>query len=183
MTIEEIFNKLASHMKEGLQQHEEMGKAYNFLNLHGYAKCQFSHQLEELKSYQHLIYYYSIHYHKLLQLEEITKPNIITDNWYKYTEMAVDANTRKNAIKDLMNKWVAWERATKQFYEDMQRALYDIKETAAALYINNLILDVTKELCHAEKKLIKLESINYDMTKIIEWSESMEEKYNKKLGW
>ena len=183
MIVDEIFNQLASHMKQGIQYHEEMAKAYNFLGLYGYAKCQFSHQLEETKSYQCLLNYYSNHYHKLIKLENFNESEIIPTNWYKYTTIAVDGSTRKNAVKDLMNKWIEWERSTKQFYENMRQELIDIKEIAAALYIENLILDVTKELCHAEKKLIKLESVGYDLVQTVIWAEEMEDKYKKKLGW
>jgi len=65
----------------------------------------------------------------------------------------------------------------------MRQELYNIGEIAAALYIDNYILDVTKELCHAKKKLIRFETIGYDIIKIIEWQDEWEKKYNKKLGW
>jgi len=38
MTIEEIFNKIASHMVEGIMIHDEMANAYDFLGLFGFAK-------------------------------------------------------------------------------------------------------------------------------------------------
>jgi hypothetical protein len=36
--------------------------------------------------------------------------------WHKYTTMDVDTNTKRNSIKDLMTKWVEWERSTKKLY-------------------------------------------------------------------
>jgi len=30
--------------------------------------------------------------------------------------MDVDVNTKRNAVKDLMDKWVKWERDTKKLY-------------------------------------------------------------------
>jgi len=39
MTVEEIFNKIASHMLEGLKYHDEMAKLYDFLGLYGYSIC------------------------------------------------------------------------------------------------------------------------------------------------
>ena len=41
---------------------------------------------------------------------------IIPDSWYKYTSMDVDASTKRNAIKDLTEKWINWERETKTLY-------------------------------------------------------------------
>jgi hypothetical protein len=47
MTIEEIFNKLATHMYEGVLIHQEMAKAYDFLGLWGLSKCHIYHMFEE----------------------------------------------------------------------------------------------------------------------------------------
>jgi len=58
-----------------------------------------------------------------------------------------------------------------------------INEHAAAIYLDQFICDVSKELSHAEKKLIKLETTNYDLIIMVEMSEKMDKKYTKKLGW
>jgi len=65
----------------------------------------------------------------------------------------------------------------------MRQELYNIGEVAAASFIDIYIEDVTKELCHAQKKLVRFETIGYDIIKIIEWQDEWEKKYNKKLGW
>jgi hypothetical protein len=65
----------------------------------------------------------------------------------------------------------------------MRQELCNIGEIAAALYIDQYICDVTKELCHAQKKLIKLETTGYDIIKIIEWQDDLCKKYKKKLDW
>jgi negative regulator of replication initiation len=116
MTIEEIFTKLASHMKEGLEYHDLFAQAYHFIGLRGYAVSQEHHFLEESQSYKLLLRYYAKHYHKLIILENFDKPKIIPETWYKYTTMAVDTNTKRNAVKDLMTKWIDWERSTKKLY-------------------------------------------------------------------
>ena len=183
MTVEEIFNKLASHIIQGIMIHDEMAQAYEYLNLFGLSKCHTSHALEEKKSFKQLSYYYTTHYFKLLQIEEITRPKLIPENWYKYTTQVVDAGTKRNAVKEFMEKWVKWEQDTKQLYQEMRQELCNIGEVAAALYIDKYILDVTKELCHAQKKLVRFETIGYDIIKIIEWQDEWEKKYNKKLGW
>jgi len=51
----------------------------------------------------------------------------------------------------------------------MRQELITIGEVAAALELDKYILDVTDELKHAEKKLIKLETLGYDIGKIIDW--------------
>jgi hypothetical protein len=85
MTVEEIFNKLASHMCEGTMYHDEMAQAFDFLGLWGLSMCHTHHLFEEKKNYKCLSHYYAIHYFKLLQLEPIEKPKLIPESWYKYT--------------------------------------------------------------------------------------------------
>ena len=183
MTIEDIFNKLASHMIEGIMYHDEFAKAYDFLGLYGYAKCQDYHHLEEEQEYRCLSHYYAKHYFKLLQTKEIPKPEVIPQAWFKYTTQDVDASTKKTAIKDLMNKWITWEKSTKELYQIMRQELMQIGEVAAALYIDKYICDVNKELRHAQRKLIYLETINYDLITIMSEQEELYNKYKKKLRW
>lgn len=182
MTIEEIFIKLASHMEEGVKIHNEMATAFDFLGLEGFARMHNAHAQEEQNNYLHLLYYYSYHYHKLIK-EETNFQKLIPDNWYKYSSMAIDNNTKRSATKEFMEKWVAWEQTTKKLYQEMRQELCSLGEIAAALEIDKYIKDVDKELAHAQKKLIKLESIGYDIITIIEWSDHFKIKYKKKLGW
>lgn len=183
MTIEEIFNKLASHMREGVMFHDEMTRAHEFLGLWGLAKCHMHHAREEAEGYQSLVYYYSTHYFKLLQLEENNKQKLIPESWYKYTAQAVDIGTKRTEIKNLMNKWIEWERTTKSLYQGMRNELAAIGEIDAAIKIDEYICDVSKELSHAEKKLLRLETVGYDIVHIIEWLDDLDDKYTKKLGW
>lgn len=183
MTIEEIFNKIASHMVEGIMYHDQLTQAYNFLGLRGYAMCQEYHYIEENCSYKQLSRYYAKHYYKLLEIENIERPKLIPENWYKYTTMAVDVGTKRNAIRELMTKWIDWERSTKKLYQEMRHELASLNEFAAASYIDELIDDVSTELRHAEKKFIYLETIGYDIVLIVDHQEELYKKYKKKLGW
>ena len=38
-TIEEVFTKIITHMREGICFHDELVRAYDFLGLWGYSKC------------------------------------------------------------------------------------------------------------------------------------------------
>ena len=65
----------------------------------------------------------------------------------------------------------------------MRQELTTIGELAAATYLDDYICAVTKELCHAEKKLLKLDTLSYDVYYIIEMQDKLAKKYKKKLGW
>lgn len=177
MTVDEIFTKIAEHMIEGVMTHNELMRGYNFLGLCGLAKCHEYHYLEENKEYARLLNYYSTRYHKLLNIQSIPQPNIIPDNWYKYTTMAVDSNTKRQAVKSMMDKWVEWERKTKKLYQEMYTELCNISEIAAANEINCYICAVDEELNFAEKKLIKFETLGYDIGTIVNCQDSMYKKF------
>lgn len=181
MTVEEIFSKLATHMAEGVMTHDLFVQAYDFLGLYGFSKCHEYHYIDEVKGYTELLHYYSTHYHKLLTIEDFPKPNIISQTWYKYTTMAVDTNTKRQAIQTMMKKWVEWEQETKKLYQEMYSELCKINEIAAADKIKCYIQDVSKELKYAEKKLIKFETISYDINMIMDWQQPIYNKFKKQL--
>ena len=116
MTIDEVFSKLATHMIEGLMFHDEVSICYDFIGLRAYAKEHSEHYMEESRGYRSLLHYYISHYHKLLKIEPVPSSKLIPENWYKYSTIEVDINTKRNIIKELTTKWVEWERATKQLY-------------------------------------------------------------------
>lgn len=170
-------------MEEGICYHREMAKAYEFLGLWGFSKCQLYHQCEELQGKMLLEHYYTAHYFKLIQLENFEKPEIIPVTWFKYTTQSVDLNTKRTAVKDLVTKWIDWERKTKKFYQEMRHELEILQEYDSAARLDKYIHDVSHELHNAEKLLIKLDSIGYDLITIEEWSTNWNKKYKKKLGW
>jgi hypothetical protein len=43
MTVEEVFKSIAERQLQGLMMHEDLANYYDFLNLHGYKKCQEYH--------------------------------------------------------------------------------------------------------------------------------------------
>ena len=183
MTLEEIVTKIETHMYEGVLMHNTIAEIYDFLSLYGYARFHNYQSYEEMCGLMHFSHYYSTHYHKLIKCNEITSKSLIPDSWYKYTSMDVDANTKRNAIKDLTEKWINWEKETKILYQSMRLELISIGEVAAALELDKYIIDVSTELEHAEKEFIKLNTIGYDLIEIESWQESMSKKYKKKLGW
>ena len=181
MTVEEIFQKLANHMAEGVMFHDMVSKIYEFLNLYGFSKEHEYHHVEEDRGYRKLIHYYSTRFLKLIDVGEVPAQKLIPETWYKYTALAMDTNTKRQTIKELVGKWVNWEKETKKLYEEMYQELTNLREIAAAAYLQKYIEDVDEELKHAIKEQIKYETINYDIVMIIDWQEEIEDKFKKKL--
>ena len=181
MTIEEIFTKLASHMYKGTKIHKAMMEAYDFLALKGYYKCQEYHYLEEINDYSNLLHFYMKNYQKLIKVEEPNDINILPQSWYKYTREDVDTNNKRSAIKELMTKWIEWEKSTKTLLQQMYKELEALDEISSVLYIQECIENVTQELWDAQQKKLDLEAINYDIVEIIDEQPSYYHKYCKKI--
>ena len=183
MTVEEIFTKVFQHMRTGVQFHDDIALAHDYLNLEGLSLLHTFHAREEKENYQRLYHYYLSRYAKLVPIENLSDSKIIPETWFKYSTYVVDNNTRCNAIKELMTKWIKWEQETKKLYQEIRQELALQGEVAAALQIDQYILDVDEELEDAQKKLMRLEIINYDLVEVMNWQERLYKKYKKKLGW
>lgn len=181
MTVEEIFSKLDNHIIKGLMIHEQMMNYYNFLGLYGYKKCHEYHYMCETMTHNKLNNYYITHYDKLIDESAIEIPEIIPSSWYKYTRQDVDASTKKNAVKMGLEKWVDWERETKNLYEEMFSELMQIGEVSGAMFVRCLIKDVDHELSKAEKYKLTKETLSYDISHIISEQSKKHEKYYCKL--
>ena len=103
-------------MAEGTAFHNEAAHIFNFIGLWGFAKCHTSHYLEEDSNLLRLKDYYITHYFKLIQVDKIPYPELVPNSWNKYTTQEIDINTKRNTVKELMAKWVEWEKKTKLFY-------------------------------------------------------------------
>lgn len=121
------------------------------------------------------------HYNMFAHFEDINNPQVIPDSWYRYTRQEVDTGTKKSSVKAGVERWVKWEKETKQLYQDMYKELVDIGEIAAAEKIACYICDVDCELKYAERKHLDLESINYDLPTIVIEQHDLHEKYRQKL--
>lgn len=181
MTIEEIFSNISTHMAKGLLIHNQMASLYGFLNLRGYQKCHEYHYYEESCNYRCLQNFFLSHCNKMIHENVVEQPEIIPNNWYKFTKIEVDVNNKRSAVKDLMKKWVEWEKETKTLLELSYKQLYELGEIDCALKIAYFIKDVSKELADAQEIHINLESMGYDIVYIIDWQPDLYKQYCKRI--
>ena len=181
MTIEEIFGAIGKHMVEGLMIHSKLADFYGFIGLEGYKQCHEFHFFCENKSYREINNYYLYHFGKLIEDRRFVNPDIIPDSWFNYTRADVGDDTRKNSIQAGIEKWVLWERQTKDLYQKMYIELINIEEIAAAIMVKKLIEDVDYELAEAEQEWIEKKSMNYNINDIIMEQKEMKKEYCKKM--
>lgn len=181
MNIDEIYSTLSAHMIKGVMIHEQLANYYDFLGLGGYKRCHEYHSIAEMCVHRGLNRYYINHHNRLIGESEIENPDIIPTSWYQHARQDVDANTKRNAVKNGLSKWVDWELDTKELYERMYKEALDIGEVASACKIKQLVDDVDRELKNAERYQLNKEATGYDMTVVIEEQAKKHKKYSNKL--
>ena len=107
--------------------------------------------------------------------------NVIPQNWYKYTRYDVDANTKRNAVRDGFKKWLDYEKETKQFLTEMVKKLEQADDRETARKLDYLIDHVEKEIETAEEKMMALENSGYDMNYILQQQDHLKAKYADKI--
>lgn len=180
MTVEEIFAKISAHMVKGLMVHENIANMYQFLALDGYKCCHDYHFLAETISFRKLNQFYIDSYNKLILDTKVDNPDVIPESWYKHTRFDIDSSSKRTYIKNILNIWHDWEAETHKFYCEMCENLKELKEYSAANYIKCLIRDVEDELLDIEHKQLKLMSVDYSMTFVVQRQKKLREKYSQK---
>ena len=107
--------------------------------------------------------------------------DVIPQTWYKYTRYDVDANTKRNGVRDGFKKWLEYEQDTKQFLTEMEKRLEKMDDRESARKLDYLIDHVQKEIETAEEKMMALENSSYDMNYILQQQEPLKAKYADKI--
>lgn len=181
MTVEEIFETLSRRMLDGIMLHSDMVDYYRFISLNGYAKCHEMHMIMESKSFRKLRKHYLDNYDKLIKDAEIPRESVIPEKWYAHTRQDVDVAIVRNAVKDGLTKWVEHETETKKLYEDMSEELHELGEVKSALFVEELVCDVSRELAKAKKYHLRKKLIDYDITEIMSEQKHCCEKYESRI--
>lgn len=181
MTIDESFGAISDQMIGGIMLHMQLFNYFNFLGLKGYAECQKYHYYDENKHYVDFCDYYINHNNKLLVERKIENKSIIPNDWYMFTRFDVDPNIRKSAIRAGVEQWVKWERETKLMLEQHYQNLINLNEIAVAEKVRETIKHVDEELAHAEKKLLFLKAVDYNISDIMTEQEEVCQHFKKKI--
>lgn len=181
MTVDESINIIGSQMLGGIMLHAQLSHFYNFLGLKGYAQCQKYRYYEESCSYMDLNEYYICHCNKFISDDRVENQNVIPSDWYNFTRFDVTNSIRKGAIKMATERWVQWEKETKAVLEQHYQNFITLGEVAIANKMSEYIKHVDNELVKAQKVLLKLNAIDYNISDIMMEQEDLYKKYEKKI--
>lgn len=184
MPFEEICKMIAQRLLQGCMNHEQFANYYDFLGLKGYSVFHEYHFFEQMCGYRKFITYYIEHQDKLVQdfsPTSLVSFNIIPDNWYNYVRDDVDVNTRRNAVKSGLEKYVHWENDTKKFLEDMYVQTIQQGYIGISIEIKRMIQSVEEEIEKANKEYLQIKATEYDMPTIVSKQDCLIKKYKKKM--
>ena len=184
MNIEEIANLVAQRLLQGSMNHQDFSNYYHFLGLEGYKECHKYHFIDQTLNYKDFINCYISQYDRLIpkfSFDSLTQIKIIPDNWYGFTRIDVDTQTRRNAVKSGLEKYVQWEKDTKHFFEDMIKEACAVSEYGLAEKIKEYLKDVEEEIKKAQKEHLAIRASDYDICTIVDRQYDICKKYKKKM--
>lgn len=180
-TVKQIYKSLSHRMLTGVMLHSDMVDYYKFLSLDGYAKCHEYRMISESRAYRKLRSKYLHIYDALIQDDDNPTERVVPDTWYSHVRQDVDPKTVKDAVKDGLTAWIEHEVETKRLYEQSAKELRELGDIESALFVEELICDVSKELKKAKKYHLNKEHIEYDLPTILEEQHHLHEKYECKI--
>ena len=182
MTVEEIFADVSARLIGALMTHDQLADYYDFLSLRGYKRCHEYHFKTESAMYRKLHRWYINKYNKLIAEKRVEDPNIINaDMWNRYTRQNIKADYKEQAVKSGMTTWVKWETDTAEMLKRYIKDLHEMGDITAALFLEDYLCDVERELKYAVRKEIELSSIDYDLIFILQEQKRVHDEYKKKL--
>lgn len=185
MTVEEISSIIAQRLLQGSMHHQSFAKYYSFLGLQGYRLFHEYQYYCESMNYLNFSFYFLQHYDRFIpkfSIESLSNFTVIPDNWYDYSRIDMDVNTRRNAVKNGLQKYLHWQKETKKVFEDMYGQYMNISQITLGLKLKDYLQDVDKEIKKAELCLLEISSTDYDMPTVVSKQEQLKKVYGKKLA-
>lgn len=167
MTTKEIFEKIAEHQIEGMMLHDSMMNYYMFLGLHDWSKLHKKRFYKESKAYVELNYFFVKHENMLLNKEHTRGQKIIPDTWYRHVRQDVSPSEKRQAVKDGIEKWLAWEKETIKMLTDYHKQLMAGECLVCQQKVEEMIVDVSKEIDMIHKIQLNMMSVDYAMSAIM----------------
>lgn len=180
MTIAEIYSAMSNQLIQGMMFHEQMSNYYDFLGLNGYKRCHEYQFLTETNAYRKVNRYYINHHNRLIPDTKVQVSNVIPESWYRYERDEVDVNTKRNAVKSGLQKWIEWEQSTKTLFCTLRQEICMLQEYADLIIIDELIADVDCELKKAQRYMLTKKALDFSIDNIIADQDVMHHKYKKK---
>ena len=181
MRTGEIFTRISTHQIEGMMLHDQMADAFAFLALPGFKRMHEYRFAEETKSMREVHAYFIEHCNMLLDEGRPEDPKALPRSWHGYTRQQVSYETKRKAVREMMERWVEWERETKACYEKAYAELTECNEVMAACFVKGMLEEVTEELAFAEELYLRMHGTDFDMPYVDQMMDSLHNEFSIKL--
>lgn len=179
-TAGEVFAKISTRLIEGMMLHDRMADYYDFLGLMGFKRMHEYKFLKDSVELRGVRRYYINHFNMLLTDQASAPEWNIPASWFDHYRIDVGSETKKNAVKSGVEKWCEWEHESKHLYETCYRELCESDEIAAACKIKELIMRADMAAKCADRLLIRLKGMDYDMPTITIMQDEIHSEYDEK---
>lgn len=180
-TPEEIFSEINNRFIGAIMMHGQFADYFDFLSLRGYKRLHEYQHLAESMERRKVCRYYINHHNALIKEDFSGEVKIIPDAWYTAKRLSVGKSTKQKVVEDGFIEYHNWESETKSIYEKYSQKLREAGAVADAIFVEELVEDVSAELQTVERMISDLISTGYDMVYITEIQPEIHEKYKKKL--
>ncbi len=180
-TPEEIFSEINNRFIGAIMMHGQFADYFDFLGLRGYKRLHEYQHLAESMERRKVCRYFINHHNALLKEDFSGEVKIIPDAWYTAKRLSVGKSTKQKAVEDGFIEYHNWESETKSIYEKYSQKLREAGTVADAIFVEELVEDVSAELQTVERMISDLISTGYDMVYVTEIQSEIHEKYKKKL--
>lgn len=181
-TPDEVFETIVCHEAKGVTFHDKMIDVFGFLGLYGFKKLhEYRFIAESLELIQTKCYV--LDHLNMLTCYEIDEKGlgIIPEEWYSGMREDVTPEERQEYCIFAFKLYKQWEEETRELYSFCANELMALNRTADFQEIAEKVKDEDEEIKHLEKLCIKLDSVGWDMSYIMNMQEELEHEYNKKL--
>lgn len=161
-TCYDIFKEINDRQITALMFHDQMADLFWFMHLRGFAEMHEHQFLCESKGHRMTKKHYLKEHNKLLPDGELKDPDVLPDDWLKYTREDVTNQVRAQHIEKALMMYKQWEKETKALYEHAVSELVAMGNICDAKFVYCLVADVSEELKNLEEICAKLR-MNEDM--------------------
>lgn len=177
----EIFKEINDRQIVALMIHDQMADMFWFMQMKGFARMHEYQFLSESIGHRKTKKHYLCEHGKLLPDGELKDPDILPDDWLKYTKSDVTNQIREQYIEKALVTYNNWEHDTKEMYEKAICDLVAIGNVCDAKFVYCMLEEVSKELKCIESLCAKLHMHESILSGAILMQNELHEKYKKHM--
>lgn len=166
-TDELLFSTVLGHQFKGIMLHNDLANLSGFCGLHKLQKWHMCRVQEETENHLKTQAYYILHHQKMPITEKGIVTSLIPNQAYSTKTNEVKNDYRRKFVKDMMEKWKAWEDETIGLYLAANDYLYR-NQNKDVMFFKKMLKETYKEYEDIVKCKQKLEILDYDIDEIME---------------